>query len=871
MMQDNIDISELYDSGTISGETYLYCVEHDINTTQDLISCSLNDASELVLSELSGFMAENQSTVAGYSEIDDDDVPVLCESESEYSSVLDRKIEHLDTKVRSFVDRLIHHYGDKQILLKNLQEYTGIDSLPICEGIEDDVINTLLDLAYDLQMYGRQYSLFDEVFSKCDDVRSTNVLKAQYEFFGNKLEFVHWILTCKSVDLYYLKNCGRKSCGIIWGIIREVRELAKHNKRNISGIKSNDSFQKEIGKYTADDVQRFKLLVKSKRELLSVRAANVLDSIIEHCHGSYDDMLGLFLSTDFLFFSFRNCGRKTNHELTQFKNEVMTLMSSSSVADLENETKCEQYRNRLSLPRDSVQEIISLEDKLGYFPLFNSIQHYIDYLPNKDYSILYGMLDIYNGQELRHREDIGKELNLSGERVRQLRDKVLRQLRSYIMSIGSIGGIPQYTPQQSDDINYAERTNFQDNFIYWTISLVNKNWIILGDIEEVFFNPHGHQVNLNIISVDLFSAYDFKGFIREFDKVYLEKRTVPIELNLQSFCMKFYKTSIQIALLDDIVYECKKIILRLYDCTSNGDIVILDSNAYRGLSEISEEILREHGSPMTADEMYAVLLEKYPNQRCKGANSLVGSIHNNPNIRPMGRSRTYSLKEWNLGTKRGGTIREFAEEYILMQPDRIASLEDIGNYVRQFRETSSNSSIQANLLAEASGKFVLYVREELKYVGFSGRTYDSSYILVEETRAEVRSFETSVRLFKQFLEEHGRFPFYAKGDEIDEEEKRLRRFWNNTIYRSKRGEATEDELRFIKEVENAYPYHDIPRNEYKWREMHKSICESLSSYGKDSLTSTEQNWCYKYLRMLNQGQLEAWQVPLMIKLQSIYA
>lgn len=872
MMQGNIDISELYDSGTISGETYLYCVEHDIDTTQDLHSSILADASELVLAELTGLISENQNLVVGYSVQDSDANSVLCEGVIEYDSVFDNIVACLDTSIQSFIHRLIDFYGDKKTLYDNLLVYATVESLPICEGVERHIINTVLNIAYDLQMYGRRYSLFDEVFRKCDDVRSTNVLRSRYEFFGNKLEFVHWILNCEHVDLYYLRNCGRKSCGIIWTIIKEVREIAKHNDITLSDSEYKVKVTEGEEDYAKEEVERFRLLIESRKKLLSVRAANVLDGIVDHCHGSYEEVLRLFKASNFVFFSFKNCGRKTNYELVQFKQEVLAQISSTSLEDLEQDTKCEQYKSRLSQPEIRVQKILALEEELGYFPLFNAIQNYIDNLPAKDHLILNGMLDIYNGQELEHRDVIGETLKLSGERVRQLRGKVFARLRDYILSISREFDAGHYSLDKINEINFKEKTNFQDNFIYWVLSICCRDrWVIVGDAEEVFYNPHGHQVNLNIVPALLFKAYDFSKFVRDFNVVYNEKRTIASELNLQSFCLKFFKGSIQIALLSDIIYECKKIVLRLYECTSNGDIIYLDSNAYRGLSEISEEILREHGSPMTAEEMYAVLIEKYPNQRCKGASSLVGSIHNNPNIRPIGRSRTFSLKEWNIGETRGGTIREFAEEYILMQPDKIAQIEAVGNYIRQFRTTSSDASIQSNLLAEATGKFAMYVRDGLKYVGFSGREYESTYILLEETRAEVRSFETSARLFTQFVEEHGRFPFYAKGDEIDEEEKRLRRFWNNTIYRAKRGDATEDDLKFIKEVEDAYPYHDIPRNEYKWRETHKSICDGLSRHGRDSLTSTEQNWCYKYLRMLKQGQLEDWQVPLMIKLESLYA
>ena len=52
MMKDNIDISEFYDNGSISGETYLYCVEHDILSIQDALEKKYNDASEIVITEL---------------------------------------------------------------------------------------------------------------------------------------------------------------------------------------------------------------------------------------------------------------------------------------------------------------------------------------------------------------------------------------------------------------------------------------------------------------------------------------------------------------------------------------------------------------------------------------------------------------------------------------------------------------------------------------------------------------------------------------------------------------------------------------------------------------------------------------------------
>lgn len=868
MMQDNIDISELYNEGAISGETYLYCVENNINTIADLANCSWDEASDLVVSELETLLRSSEEDIKA--DVTSQDSVVVSEICSEEENSVDHIIPYIQSQydnasedLKYELDLLVKNHGSLYELTKYLLTVKSSDGLRLCEDIFAS--NKVCDIVYDLQTLGRGCSLIDQLFLTCTDVRSTNVLKARYEYFGNKLDFINWILSCNRGDIMRLPNVGRKSLDIIWDAIEPLREIAKQTRKPL--IETSNKIEQPVV-VTSEEIASFILLLDSKRNQLSVRANNVLSSILADC--SYEEVLIKFKTSPFVFASAKNCGRKTNYELCKFRDEILTLIKTTHPQDVEYQVKFDKYKSLLSLPKEDIHDLINLIDTSHVFPLFYVIQKYIDNLQHRDHTILYGMLDLYNNQELRHREELGKEFKLTGERVRQLRGKILTRLQDFILVAGKAENIDHYSPDLSNEINLKEGTNFQDNFIYWVISLLNKDWVLIGDIEDVFFNPHGHQINFNIVPSHLWEAYNFTAFIKSFNELYYEKRTVSEELDLSSYCLKFFRGSIQIALLDDVVYACKKVIYRLYDCTSSGNIIILESNAYRGLCEISEEILRECGSPMTADEMYAVLLEKYPNQRCKGASSLVGSIHNNPNILPMGRSRTYSLKEWNLGTKRGGTIREFAEECILMQPDRIASLDEIGNYVRQFRETSSNSSIQANLMLEASGKFALFTKEDQKYIGFSGREYDSCYIPAEESMVIVRSFETSTRLLIQFIEENGRYPFMS-GDDVEESEKRLGRFLRNVRYRCKNGVGTAEDHEFIKYLESAYPYQEIPRHEYKWREFHSSICETLREYGRDGLTPTEQQWCYKYLRMLRQGQLEDWQVPLMIKLQSLYA
>lgn len=1150
MMQDNIEISELYNDGSISGETYLYCVENDIDTVQDVIAAEIPDGvSDIIATEFNYLKNEfGSNSIAAPINILAEDDPIETRLSAEdveaYISYINSILEQVNAETRSIFSELQNEFTNNEEFILFLLNIKTRNDLP--ESINaEGCINDILNIVYDFQALGRKYSIVDEILTRCDDARSSNILHFKYKTIGNKLEFGYWLETCTRTDIGRLNNCGRKSFTIIWDLIQRLRILciesktysAKESSENLYGSETSEeakrfwdlietqrqylsvranhvlsqiiadrhnsieeilsyfrtpnlSFQtyrncgrkadKELRDFrnyilanigdiilnssetttpeskkeitSEREVDAFTFIIESKRIFLSRRANNILSFILQEYNGRYDKLLELFKVPRLSFVRFRNCGKGTDKELIQFKDEIITYLNEefgndaaiddSSQNEIEKQTEqifinksfeliipiirriinnytfssrevfstvlgeCDlkpnqfydiilnttrpivrYFRTKLtasiedvnslkeqllniykykriiehiylqtqkepklyplisswlgvadsmqefvtrltSLNRDNISDIIGITgvaterllnlayavrdiscesdlgtdaegiyygrkirewatilslpfsdikliydkyQELGSFPLFLTLQKHIDNLPERDRIILLGQIDIYNDQVLELRDDIANTLKVSRERVRQLRSKVFKDLQKYIISIRSIEKFTYETIDAINCINTNEGTNFQDNFIYWTLSLIdNSKWTIIGNIEDVFFNPHGHQINLNMIPTSLGEVYNFHLFIKEFDKLYNERRTVTYELNLQSFCLNYFKNSILVPLLDEIIFECKKIILRLYGCTSDGNTIYVESNAYRGLSEITEEILRENGSPMTADEIYSTLLEKYPNQKCKGASSLIGSIHNNPNIKPLGRSGRYTLQEWNLGESRGGTIREFAEEYILQTEGKIAPLEEIGNYVRRYRPTSTDASIQANLMAETSGKFALYTKDDVKHIGFSARKYDETFIPAEESMVIVRSFETSKRLFEEFIIQNKRFPFLI-GDDIDESEKRLRRFYNNVLYRCKRGVGSKEDLSFIEYIETTYAKLDIPRNEYKWKETHSSICKILELYGRDGLSTTEQHWCYKYLRLQRENKLEEWQVVPMINLQLLYA
>ena len=818
MMEDSQDISELYYDSAISGESYLYCIENGINTVGELSAFDFSDAAEAVYSELS---AIKNSTLP---ELNIEDV------------------EHTDS------DGLSGESGhDYSILLKK------------------DVYALALELTL--------------------DVRAHNILKNIFAICGKNLDsFADFYLNCSERDLMKFRNCGHKTIRIILSERDYIQSAYTIKDSDEGDVKvepfaSTQSVKTEPvrvvepqEKLSIEQISLLSPMWNSSFDSLSTRARHVLTSCYDG--QEWHDVFHKLISPKFTFFTCRNCGKHTAEELSLFMKEMANAFHNLSYEEYDpiqaqEVLKKQEYSKLFCLSSDAISCIVSVESRINRFPLLLAIQKHIEELEHRDKRIVEGLIDIYNYQTLLSRDVLSTELGLTGERLRQLRNAIFRNLKQYIKTVGEHVDVSHYELSAIAEYNYEEGTNFQDNFVYLIVSLCNGNWTIIGDVEDVFYNPYGHQVNLNIVPSNIAKEYDFKKFLQDFDGLYNTKRTVSTEVNLQNFCLKFFKKQVQIALLNDIVHECKKMIFRLYDCTSNGDIIIIGSNAYRGLAEIAEDILRQHGKPMTASEFYAKFREEYPDRKCKSETSFISAARLNPKIKPIGRTSTYTLDEWNYGESRSGTIREFSEEFLLQTEGRIATLVDIGNYVRQFRPTATDSSIQSNLLAEASGKFGLFTKGSAKYIGFKNRDYDSSYIPALESSIVVRSLSTSRQLFEEFIVTHDRFPF-SSGVETDEQEKRLGRFWGNLVSRVNRGIASADELEMFRYIEDNYSDKNIPKNEYKWRESYKNIYALLQLGGRDALEGDDQRWCFKYFQKLKNQQLESWQIPLIINLIELY-
>lgn len=152
------------------------------------------------------------------------------------------------------------------------------------------------------------------------------------------------------------------------------------------------------------------------------------------------------------------------------------------------------------------------------------------------------------------------------------------------------------------------------------------------------------------------------------------------------------------------------------------------------------------------------------------------AIHQNKGIKPIGRSSTYTLAEWNQGQDRGGTIREFAYEYLIKHPAHIDTLSAVCEYIGQYREVSDEQIVSTNLLAETAHRFGLYSKDGIRYIGLISYVSDKSSELYDKDTEQYshRDFKSSCTILEQFIVEHQRYPFGSG----DSNESRLYRFVN---------------------------------------------------------------------------------------------
>lgn len=608
--------------------------------------------------------------------------------------------------------------------------------------------------------------------------------------------YIEGVLKMEMWDILQLKGCGMKSVNELLEFIDELRTDAEHLIKEFPPIQEENiqqdldgllpfTFDDEEIEAPVDSISTLPCYVENlvsdykKRALqLSVRAKNVVLALFESCNSSIRDLYETITAVHFNVADLKNCGKGTVPEITAFLEEIKAVIEDYATNYNEEEASIAAFKESIAsiVPSNEAQDfVINFKNAHGHYPYFKVVQGYIDSLSDSYRRIIEACIRTYEYSEILDRKIVGKELSLSQERVRQLRNSILNKIQDKCIEIKNLFNNPAcpyecLLEDPYNSINAIEEVKFSDNFTNWALSLLFEDFVLIGDIEDVLFSFYNTNGRLSIFPAKLTETFDFKQFISTVEERIPEKRKDREQHLLEDMICPLCTEN---ADLKSTIQWCRKFLSHHYELQFNGDNIIFPVNTYKTLTEITYDIIKAHGKAMSADELVAAVCAAYPDREYK-IQSVCTSARAHPEIDTIGRNSLYTLREWTDGAERGGTIREFVEEYLESLDIPIARLSDIAEYVKQYRPNTEAYNIQNNLTLEASHKFKIYVKEGERYIGYSSEIYPDGYEGYESNLPDHRTTDESLKLLIEFIEKHQRFPRLTAS--ADDEEKRLCRF-----------------------------------------------------------------------------------------------
>lgn len=791
------NISDLYNQGIVSGSTFLYCVENNINTVDGLLA-----------------IADN---------IPDDVISDIIYMKSELN-IPSSNPENNDLSDANAADN-------------NVLQSTKIG-------------------------YSELYSLYQELKYE-NDTRTINRLNYIDSTYIDKDEFIRYLLSVDFDSILKLPLVGRNTARQIVDLSRKLSEYLNGDAEYVVKQDEGESSPNVVATFcNVENLDALLPVIRSFADNYSVRSKNGVLSLITNCNDSVYQLVETLSASQFNPIKLRNIGKNSVPEIMDFRSRVLALCAECSSQDgmerLESINRIQHYAG-FAIPNPDA--IIQLEDNIGHFPLLAAVNQLINNLPEREKRIFKEyLLTIRGGVEL-DLDDMASELSISRERVRQLATKQVGIIQRTVSSWRELLGDYHYPIFEKDAwlaVCETEGVSFTQNFVRWLISLVDNEVYLIGDPMSAFKTYHGRIKPLYLMPKRLYDIFDIHSFIEHINNLASEKRYEEERYNLRELIYNFFRGRVLFEIVDELEDFARRIIDYEVDCLLYEGDLIFRANAVKNAPEIIEDIIRANGDVMSLDEIYAKYKELYPLKEIEPKN-IRASIHQNKNIKPLGRSGRYTLSEWKDGYARGGTIREFAYECIVNSPAKIVRIDALCEYISQFRKDVEEDGIQSNLLAEASGKFGLYFYDGDRYIGLTSVQYDDCYIAaINDENSERRSTKQSYTLLENFIVEHKRFPFSSGPDD----EPRLYRFWYNQTYCYTHGDIDAENKQIYDYINTKYGHYKVSQCDYIWHRTFIELRDLVKQQCFGEIKNRHNKWLLQNAELYKNKQLAEWQEPL---------
>ncbi len=695
-------IEDLYNEEEISGKSYLFCVDNDIDTLQDLqkfivenTSCENNIPDDLLLlcnmSQQDEINQVDSSNIANY---DCTSRPIYeVVSVELHKQMYDLAIQGCSVRTKNCLDYIqsTHNYPSEDFF-----NYLFASSLPFqLKQIRNAGVKTI-----------------EEIQSIVRNIRANIVSGTQY----NKTEV--------------LNEDEEIKLAMLWTVITNI-------KQSLS-VRCINMIDKIIAEHNNSLVQLYNYFSSSRFDIKSIKGIGKKSG--EELVGFKKEII--FLIDDCL----ENNGANIISKIQRAKYETIVCLQESDI-ELIDHLSTTLGRTPLFklidcvINQDERTSIIALESTR----IYNGVKVNID-----------SVCDTLGLTRERIRQ-------LRNKFFADLIPKIELWTQHFDFSYYEQYCTASW---DKNNIYLDEGVDFSDDFIDIVSSvLFREDYTLIGDMQECMMSFYDRKEALFIVPNDLADAFDFKVFLNDINQRVDGKIYEDYYLDLNHHILNYFKGIIKFDFVDSIMEYIRLMLFEKFQLIVDDGRVFFRKNSNKSLLEYIEEILEEKGDVMSLDEIYDVLESKYPGLT-KSKTALRGSIIRSDRVDAISRSGKYALKEWNSKGIKTGTIRDIVYDYLLgyTTPQSLTNIESYVVQYRPGTDAKSIYSNLAldnkglfTLLVLDDKRYVAISTHDYdsKFVNIKeGGSYTSK-----------RTYQESFDVLYQFVLEYDRFPFLTSKDD----------------------------------------------------------------------------------------------------------
>jgi len=636
-------------------------------------------------------------------------------------------------------------------------------------------------------------------------VRSSNALK----------KFLSGDISIKSIenkifkDNYFninrINDIGARSIPEVGFFLKEIKSLIIDISKNNIEKDFESHFVKEntnninycIEKLNRSQRQIINNYISILTKQLSVRSKNAISNFL----GS-EPSLNLLSNSIYskLMFntnSIKKIGEVSVPEINSYLNEIKDFILEVYNKSEEDELAFLELKYLLKSQFNNLDLSLYLQDTSSILKLVNVLIERNHLFNSTDTIILKKTLKIYNDSVFIKLEKIGKEIGLSGERVRQKRNSIFEKLSSRLQFFQIFGKnfLSKYYIKNDDDfiiitdettgfINSVDSTNFSKQFLTFIFNIFYKdNYYIIGNVEDVLIlseskarNRHNWQ-NIFLVKNDFLHVFDINQLIEDVNFRICERKDDTYKFNFKSYLSRFLKID-DYTSLNRIAPICEKIIFEEFNLfLSLDEEIIFERNTIKTIPEYAYEALESLGKPSHVSDIDKQVKVLYPEFEKTISNA---NLKREFGFVPFGRQSVFGLKKWENESEKikGGTIRDIVEDYLLnfKEPQNIKNIAD---HVLFYRSDTNEKSIYSNLKAEDNNRFLFFKKG---FIGLRSQIYNDlkHEFLDDNDIISKKTWEENFEELLVFISNNNKLPLSIN---CPEEEIKLNRWLN--VQRSK--------------------------------------------------------------------------------------